>query len=213
MGPSATYPDYRRNARHSSAGKPVAMSSDAPSTPPRLRVASLRNTGPTPVHLEPGPEDRARIAAELGAETLRKLRFKGELRPLGKYGWRLEAELGATAVQSCIVTLEPVTTRIDTTVVREYLPASRIAQPDPGSETEMPEDDNVEELGEEIDIEGAMIESLSLALPTYPRKDGVELGDAQFAAEGIAPMTDEDSKPFAGLAGLREKMQDKDREG
>ena len=73
----------------------------------------------------------------------------------------------------------------------------------------MPEDDSVEELGDEIDLEAVMLEALSLALPTYPRKDGVELGEAQVAAEGVTPMTDEDSKPFAGLADLREKMQKK----
>ncbi|WP_305970302.1 MULTISPECIES: DUF177 domain-containing protein [unclassified Mameliella] len=188
------------------------MTTDKPDgspTPARLRVSGLRQTGPTPFRLEPGPEARATHAAELGAQSLRKLRFTGQLTPLGKYGWRLEGDLGATAVQSCIVTLDPVTTRIDTQVVREFLPPERIAQPEAGTETEMPEDDSVEELGDEIDLEAVMLEALSLALPTYPRKDGVELGEAQFAAEGVTPMTDEDSKPFAGLADLREKMQKK----
>lgn len=182
-------------------------------TATRLRVASLRHTGSTPVRLEPGPKDRARYATELGAEALRKLRFDGKLSPMGKTGWRLEAKLGATAVQACIVTLEPVTTRIDTTVVREFLPPERLDSPEAGSETEMPDDDTIEVLGDEIDVEGIMLEALSLALPTYPRKAGVEMGEAQFAADGVAPITDEETKPFAGLAALREKMQDDGNEG
>jgi len=31
----------------------------------------------------------------------------------------------------------------------------------------------------------------------------VELGEAVFAAPGTAPLRDEDTRPFAGLAGLR----------
>ncbi|WP_323770281.1 DUF177 domain-containing protein [Antarctobacter sp.] len=187
--------------------------SEGRSTAARLRVASLRQTGSTPVNMEPGAEARARYASELGAEALRKLRFQGKLTPMGKSGWRLEAKLGATAVQACIVTLEPVTTRIDTTVVREFLPPERMDAPEAGSEVEMPDDDSVEVLGEEIDIESIMLEALSLALPTYPRKEGVEMGEAHFAADGVTPITDEETKPFAGLVGLREKMQDNDKEG
>ena len=50
------------------------------------------------------------LAQELGLEKLRKLRLKGTLHPEGQSGWRLEAELGATIVQPCVITLAPVTT-------------------------------------------------------------------------------------------------------
>jgi hypothetical protein len=180
-----------------------------PQTAARLRVSSLRQTGTTPVHLAPGPDLRASIAADLGMLSLRKLRLDGTLSPRGKAGWRLEARLGATAQQACIVTLEPVTTRIDAVVTRDFVPAEQIDQPDPGTEIEMPEDDTVEPLGEEIDLLAIMTEVLSLELPAYPRKDGVELGAIQHAEDGVAPMTDEDARPFAGLSALREKMQPK----
>lgn len=185
---------------------------DGPLTPHRIRVSSLRQSSAKLVSLEPGPQDRARYAAELGTLALRKLRFTGYLKPMGKSGWRLEAHLGATVIQACIVTLDPVTTRIDTEVVREFLPPERLDTPEAGSEIEMPEDDTVEPLGEEIDLEAIMLEALSLVLPIYPRKDGVELDETQFAADGVTPMTDTQAKPFAGLAALREKMQDKDGE-
>lgn len=184
------------------------MTASAPET--ALRVASLRNTQPTRFRLEPDADARAALAETLDAQSVKKLRFEGEIVPKGRAGWELQAQLGATVVQSCIVTLEPVTTRIDTTVTRRFVPADRLDQPEAGSEIEMPEDDETEELGDVIDLSAVLTEALSLALPDFPRKDGVEIADAQFAEDGVTPMTDEDTKPFAGLAALREKMQDKD---
>lgn len=184
------------------------MSADQPKTvtEPRIRVSSLRNTAETAFALEPDAEARRALATELGIEGLRKLRFTGTIRPSGASGWQLAAKLGATVVQSCIVTLEPVTTRIDAPVERRYVPAHHMDLPDEGSETEMPEDDTVEPLGEVIDLGALMHEELALSLPAYPRKDGVSLEEAQFAEDGVQPMTDDDVKPFAGLASLREKM-------
>ena len=50
-------------------------------------------------------------------------------------------------------------------------------------------------------------ETLVLALPDYPRAEGVELGERVFSEEGVKPMRDQDAKPFAGLAALKEKME------
>jgi len=178
-----------------------------PSDPNRLVVAQLRQTGATPFVLEPEPDARAALALSLGASAVRKLRFEGSVTPQGRAGWTLSAKLGATVVQPCIVSLEPVTTRIDEVVKRQYVPLSHLTEPEAGSETEVPEDDTVEPLGEVIDLTALMHESLALAMPSYPRKDGVALGDAQFAPQGVAPLTDETARPFAGLAGLKQKMQ------
>ena len=54
-----------------------------------------------------------------------------------------------------------------------------------------------------------MLESVALNLPQYPRKDGAELGQHVHAEPGTQPMTDEDTRPFAGLADLL-KPGDKD---
>ena len=51
---------------------------------------------------------------------------------------------------------------------------------------------------------------LVLALPDYPRAEGVELGERVFSEEGVKPMKDADAKPFAGLAALKEKMEKAD---
>ncbi len=177
----------------------------------RLRVSELRSNGETPFLLEPDAAERAALASEIGADSLRKIRFEGKLTPKGRRGWDLHAKLGAAAVQPCIVTLEPVTTRIDTDVHRQFVPEEQILEADEsGAETEMPEDDTLEPLGDVIDLTAVMTEALSLALPTYPRKDDAELGEALYTQDGATPLKDEDLKPFAGLAALREKLQDKD---
>jgi uncharacterized metal-binding protein YceD (DUF177 family) len=185
----------------------------ASASEPRLRVSALGRGTEHRVLLEPEAEARAALAEALGATALRKLRLQGVLKPLGNRGWQLDATLGATAVQPCIVTLEPVTTRIDTPVTRRFVPAERLETHEAGSETEMPEDDSLEPLGEVIDLWAVLSEALALALPAYPRAEGADLAEAQFAEDGVTPLRDEDVKPFAGLAGLREKMRKDDEEG
>ncbi len=170
-----------------------------------LRVADLSQTRPTRFELTPSAEELEAIAAELGLTALRKLRFAGQIIAEGKRDWRLEAELGATVVQPCVVTLEPVTTRIDESVVRRFL-AKMPDQMETEDEVEMPEDDSAEPLGPEIDPAMVMIESLSLALPLYPRADGAKMEQAGFTEAGKAALTDEDLKPFAGLAALRDQL-------
>lgn len=175
-----------------------------------LRVADLSAHQPTTFSLRPDAGERKAIADEIGISAVRKLSFEGEIAPMGKRGWRLTAKLGATVVQPCVVTLDPVTTRIDEVVERQYVPARNLEHPEPGSEIEMPEDDTIEPLGDVISLTSAMIEALALALPLYPRADGAQLGEAVYTEDGAEPLRDDDLKPFAGLEGLRKRLEDKD---
>jgi len=161
--------------------------------------------GPQHFDLRPEAPERALLAEELAINAVRKLRFTGTLEPEGARDWRLVAELGATVVQPCVVTLAPVTTRIDTHVTRGYLADW---QEPTGEEAEMPEDDTTEPLPARLDLGAVMLEALALALPDYPRAPDAELEAGQFAAPGIAPMTDEEAKPLAGLAALRDRLRD-----
>ena len=185
------------------------MSQKAP-TATALRVAGLSQNAVTPFELRPGAAELAGIAAALDLIGLRKLSFVGTLRAQGGADWRLEASLGATVVQACVVTLEPVTTRIDVPVKRIFLrDYTEIDAP----EAEMPEDETVEPLGAWIDPAEVMQEALALALPLYPRSQGAVLGETVHSEPGTTPMRDEDAKPFAGLAGLRARLQSDDEAG
>ncbi|MCG7521176.1 DUF177 domain-containing protein [Ruegeria sp. Ofav3-42] len=169
-----------------------------------LRVADLPQNAPTPFDLRPDTKGLDTIKADLGLLGLRKLSFVGDVRAQGKRDWVLTGKLGATVIQPCVVTLEPVTTRIDVPVSRVYL--KDWTDPDE-PEFEIPEGDETEPLGPEIDPASVMVEALSLALPQYPRKDGAELGQADYTEPGKPAMTDEDAKPFAGLANLRDALK------
>lgn len=189
------------------------MTSESPKTPdpalPSLlfRVAAIAGRSATHVRFTPDPAARKAISAALGLLDLPHMQFDGEIRPSGKRDLVLSGTLTALAIQPCSVSLEPVRTRINETVVRQYLADFQIAD---GEEVEIPEDDTLEPLGETIDAAQVAIEALALALPLYPRAPGVDLGDVTVAAPGISPMSDADLKPFAGLAKLIDKSQSPD---
>ncbi len=171
-----------------------------------VRLADLPNRKRTHFTIEPDAAGRAAIAQTLGVPTLRKLRMDGDLIPLGKRDWRLEAKLGATVIQDCVVTLDPVTTRIDENIARTY--TSNYEDPD-ASEVEMIDDDTTDPLPETLDLVAVALEALDLSIPAYPRKDGAETGTAVFTEPGKAAMTDEDARPFAGLGALRDSLEKK----
>ncbi len=170
----------------------------------RLRLAALRGSGPQDFRLEPDKDRRDAIAAELDLLGLRKVRFEGRLQPEGRADWRLEGKLGATVVQPCVATLAPVTTRIEAEVTRTYM-----ADPPPipeAEEVEVPEDDSVEALPSVLDLGALLVEELALNLPLYPHAEGVEPVEEELTPPGAEPITEEEVKPFAGLAALRDQM-------
>lgn len=175
-----------------------------------IRVAHLSQHQPYAFELSPDADALQVIARDLGLSGLRKLRLRGTLQADGPRDWLLRADLGATVIQPCVVTLAPVTTRIDTPVTRRFSPDHDLDDQEPGSETEMPEDDTIEPLEAEIDLRGVMVEALALALPDWPRADGAELGQVSVTETGIAPLRDEEVKPFAALGALRDKLQGKE---
>jgi len=180
----------------------------APPARRRLRAASLATGAPTRFSLHPDAAERAAIAKDLGLLVLSKLRFEVEVAPGPGENWVLRARLGATVQQPCVVTLAPVTTRIDEDVSRrflEHLPEDAVEE----REIEMPEDETIERLGQEIDLWAVMVESLALALPAYPRAaeaQGEAPAAARAAPPGVAPMSDQDARPFASLSALRDKL-------
>lgn len=151
-------------------------------------------------------ETCAAIAAELGLRGLRKFRLEARLVALPGGGWQLTGRLGATVVQDCVVTLEPVRSRIETELSRRYLPDLPPPPDEPGVEVEMDPDTDTEPLPPRISLREIATEALALALPDFPRAPGAALDQASAAPPGVAPLRDEDTKPFAALARLRDKL-------
>lgn len=178
------------------------MTAERPPVSLPFRVASLPSRKATRFDLCPGPEASAALAAELDLLALTGLRFRGELRPAGRRDWVLEARLEAEVTQPCVVTLAPVVTQISEPVTRRYL--ADLPEPE-AEEVEMP-DETAETLPEVIDAGTVMAEALALALPAYPRAEGVAAGDAEARPEGAAPLSAEQTtRPFARLSELLKK--------
>lgn len=168
-------------------------------SPHAYRVADLPTKKQTHFAYRPDSNERAKIAQALGLLGLKKLSFEGVIAPFGRRDWRLSATLGASISQECVVTLQPVNTRIDASVERAF--HKELAEPK-GDEFEMPDDDTVEELGEYIDPYQIMQEALVIEMPDYPRVAAAEIEESVFTEPGKDAMTDEDAKPFASLAAL-----------
>jgi uncharacterized metal-binding protein YceD (DUF177 family) len=181
----------------------AATSAENPDFARVVRLSTLRRTPVLPFDIAPDEAEAARLARLLDARSVRKMRLEGELRPEHD-GWRLEAQLGATVVQTCVVTLEPVTTRVDLPLRRLFVPLEAT-----GREVEVgPEDDDeIEPLGDAIDLGLVAIEALALALPAYPRRPAAALDAAAAAPPGAAPDVDTGTRPFAGLAALRDRLR------
>ncbi len=177
------------------------MSDHTPYSHP-FRRAALAQRKPTRFDLAPGAAERAAIATDLGLLDLPAVRLRGEIRPVGRSDFVLEADLEAQVVQACIVTLAPVPGLVKERVVRRYLADWQAPE---GEEAEMPEDDTTEPLPEVIDAGAVLTEALALALPLYPRAEGAVFEGFVKGAEGSDALTDEKIKPFSGLADLLKK--------
>lgn len=179
----------------------ISHAEDNPEFARVVQLRQLRDVEDFAFDISPEPEEAAALARLLGARAVRKMRMTGKLARLARAGWRLDATLGATVVQTCVVTLDPVTTRVDQPLHRLFLPDAAPA----GAELEVSpdDDDEIEPLGDAIDLGLVATEALALALPPYPRAPGATY------RPGDEPPEDADApKPFAALAALRGKLGD-----
>ncbi len=169
-----------------------------------FRTTALGSRKPTRFSFTPDAAARKAIASVLDLIELPKLQMKGEILPQGRNDLVLKAMFSAVVVQPCSVTLAPVTSAIAEAVERRYLKDFTEPQAD---ELELHDELDAEPLPEVIDVVAVAIEALMLALPLFPRADGAALGEVVVTAPGLQPLSDAQLKPFAGLAGLAERMK------
>ncbi len=171
-----------------------------------VRFADLPQRKPTRVRLVPDEGQLEDIADRLSVDALRKVRMDVELAPGPGRDWTLTGKLGATVVQPCRVTTDPVTTRIEEDVARRYTPDAVTPE---GDEVEM-DDDTLEPLPAILDLGSVLEEALALAIPEFPRAPSADEIDMTATPPGAEPLTDEAVKPFAGLAALKAKLEGDD---
>ncbi|MGR3724129.1 YceD family protein [Abyssibius alkaniclasticus] len=164
---------------------------------PRV-VEALSHKHPTGFDEAPTPDEAEALRALLGLLGLRKFRFTGEISPLRRDEWALRGTLGASVTQECVVTLEPVRSRIETEVLIHFVPPAKMDD----TMEERDFDETQEPLGEVIDLGLIATEALALALPPYPRKQDAVLDMPDSSDDGA----DEKPNPFAALATLKDKL-------
>ena len=171
-----------------------------------VRLADLPQRKVTHVRLSPDEGQLEDLADRLNVDLFRKVRLDLQLSPGPGRDWTLTGKLGATVVQPCRVTTDPVTTRIEEDVTRRYTPD--LTTPE-GEEVEM-DDDTLEELPAILDLGSVLEEALALGIPEFPRAPSADEIDLTATPPGAEPLTDDAVKPFAGLAALRAKLENKE---
>jgi len=173
--------------------------SAAPNARPEFsRPASLESFEAAPIRMtrEATEAERAALSRRLGLVRLEAFSGEAVLRRTAS-GAELTAEWRADVVQSCVVSLEEVKSRLSDRFAIAFAP-SQDEPPQTAVEIELNfETDAPDPLPDEaIDVGEYLTEQLALALDPYPRKPGA------------APLTDAgrgggDVSPFAELARFR----------
>jgi hypothetical protein len=172
---------------------------DEPLLDAGVRLDSLPATGRT-LEVAATEEQREAIAERLGILSVEALAAKLLARPI-KGGIEVTGTLTADLTQACVLTFEPVPEHIAEKLFRLFLHGPAEAQDfAPGAEiyVDLEGEDAPDHFdGPEADFSEWLIETLSLALNPYPRKDGAEI-DSAYKDEG-----DEADSPFAALGALK----------
>jgi hypothetical protein len=140
------------------------------------------------------PATRGAIAALAGVPGLPRLEASVDIARQGR-GLRVDGEVSATVEQTCIVTLESMTSEIREPIELVFMPAGASAPAD-ATDLDPTAADAPEDLVDGVaDVGAAATEFLLLAIDPYPRKP-----DAVFDA----PTSDDaGAHPFAALAALK----------
>ncbi len=168
--------------------------------PELSRIVKVDGLGPVPerFEVEANAEERAAVAGRLGLRALDRFSAQVvvECPEPGKV--RLSGKIQARAVQTCVVSLEPVAAEISEPFDILFA-AEESAVPSDEILVEVEEDESPEPLvGGVIDIGEAVTQQLALALDPYPRKSGAVVPGAAADAADSGPQG-----PFAALASLR----------
>ena len=151
------------------------------------------------IALDASADERAALAKMAEVLEVPKFAARISLKKISPTRFALHYELAAEIIQACVVTLEPLASRITRAFTRElhHAPALRRTAESKEVVLDMGEDDLPEEIDSlHYDLAVPLMEEFLLAIDPYPRTPGVEFQ----APEGLA---DKPDSPFAQLKGLK----------
>lgn len=166
-----------------------------------LVAAQVPETGEE-IALSADEATRAAIAEVAEVDHIDRLEAQFSVARHGQAGLRVTGTVSASVGQTCVVTLEPMTSQVREAVDLVFLPPEELAQARPPAaedeETDQPEDPPEALEGGTLDLGALAVEFLVLGLDPYPRKP-----DARF--EGPQVEADPAEHPFAALAALKNR--------
>lgn len=175
----------------------------APTLPVQVNVLPSKGM---PVSVDATAQERAWLAQEAGAESVESFNAELTVKRWQRDGVKIAGRLRASLTQACIVTLEPVESRVEETVDRTFVPStSKLAKPRLNSDGEWLLDaegsdppDVLE--SDTLDIWEVLLEQFLLAVEPFPRAEGATFEQAGElpAEEGRKP------SPFAVLGKLKQ---------
>jgi uncharacterized metal-binding protein YceD (DUF177 family) len=152
-------------------------------------------------HLEPSEADRRRLATALGIPQVTALSADLNVRHAPRQAFSVRGRVVATVVQSCVVTLKPISQEVREEIDLTLSPAGGTGR----SRKQSDEDEFIDADSSDryhngrIDLGAIVAEHLALGLDPYPRAPGVAF------AGHIEDDSTKDPSPFAALAELRRK--------
>ena len=179
------------------AAKPIQQ-------PEFSRLVALEAIGEEEItkQIEATAGERSALAALFGLLAIDRL--AAELRLVRAKGGalvRVAGQFQAEVTQSCVVSLAPVSSRLEDSFALRYSSRGEDAQVEAEVFVDPDQDDPPEPVPPGgIDLGVAVAEQLALALDPYPRAEGVELEGDQWVG-GPADGQDRPN-PFAALASL-----------
>ncbi|MGF0536489.1 YceD family protein [Agrobacterium sp. ES01] len=141
------------------------------------------SANPVQVHLEANEAERAGLAALWNVEAVNSLSADLQIARWKKDGIRIRGTLKGELVQACVVTLEPVLSRVDNEIEQIYVPEgsklARIMTDDNGEMILDPEGPDIPEAfsGDTIDAGALVAEFAALSIDPYPKKPEAEFSD------------------------------------
>ena len=164
-----------------------------------IRLDDVPETGRR-VELEASDAIRAALAGPAGVDGIERLTAAFDLTRRGHHGLHVRGQVTATVRQTCVVSLEPVTSEIEEAVDIDFVPPREIEVPEGGDEEThliRAADDPEPLVDGTVDLGLLATEFLLLGVDPYPRKAGVSFAAAAAAAAAAA---DAAASPFAALA-------------
>jgi uncharacterized metal-binding protein YceD (DUF177 family) len=143
--------------------------------------------------------ERKAVASALGLLGLHSLAARYRIEAIAGDAYRLSGTVSGEVDQACVVTLEPVSSKVEASFDVEFWPELEPADRD--EDATVLEGPDVERFEHGIIPVGRIIfETLSASLDPYPRRD-----DAEFRWQDPRAEEPEKTGPFAALSKLKDK--------